>query len=152
MDHVPQLQVHLTSLPLPSLALQGLTHRLLPTFLPTCIYSVMSCPVPSKQTFQTVWLSLRPKLSVKRPKSLDTQRTPSLMSLFVCHPHRLLHLELYKESSVITTQDLWETRPRKPSQDSQRRMRRTQWRPTQSRRQQGSIQTCTREKKSSLSA
>lgn len=97
--HVPHLQVHLPSLPLSSLALQSLNPALLPMFLPTCIYSAMSCPVPSShltpagnKTLLKVSMSLRPKLSVRRPKSLETQWTTSLMSILVniCHPHPLL--------------------------------------------------------------
>lgn len=51
--HVHHPQVHLPSLPLLSLALQSLNPRLLPMFLPTCIYSVTSCPVPSSHLMLT---------------------------------------------------------------------------------------------------
>ncbi len=140
IHHVPQCQVHHPSLPWLSLALQSLNPRLLPMYLPTCIFSVMSCPVPSSRLilagnkiFPKTLMRLTPKLPVKRQKSLETQIIPFLMSLIVniCHPYHMLHL---KWSGLVTTKHLKRRRKRNPGRKSQRG--RPQ-RPSQSRRNQG---------------
>lgn len=116
-DHVPQLQVHLPPLFLLFLALLSLSPRLLPMSLPTCIYSVMSCPVPSSPLILAH--------NETCPKSLLTPHILSLMNLFmnICHPEHVLHLELQEKSGLFTRKGLRAARKRGLRQKSQRGMK-----------------------------
>lgn len=116
-----QLQVHLLSLDP-----QFPNHRPLLMFLLTCIYFVMSCPVPSSQlmlaankTFYSLQMTLTAKLAIKRPKSLESCLMNLLRNTF--HPHHLLHLKLETERDAVTAKDLRGAKTKQPGKKIQRR-------------------------------
>lgn len=101
--HVPQSQVQLLSqLPLDP---RSQSHRPSPVFLPSCIYTVMSCLAPpnacmqgSSKTLQKINTCFKVKSASKEPRSLETHCTASLKRPFVNFEQllTLLHLNQVK--------------------------------------------------------